>query len=258
MNDNGPRVRIRLKFARLAAARNLSHLEQIKALRNLVIASGLRYSPVKCGRGRAPRMAFGPAISVGYESRCEYADLYLAEFAGDEEVRQKIKAVSSECYELIAAKRVPIFFPSIEASVNAAEYIIKAGFPAGFSQKEVDSFLARPDAFYEKVKPSGARETIDVKPLVLCAQYDPAAAALAAPFPGDLPQGTPHGGFPCVRGPEAFDTAPAHVLKLVLKFEPKKNVKPEIVLNMIARADINRIVRKELYWFDSKGRLEVF
>ncbi|MBI4803497.1 MAG: DUF2344 domain-containing protein [Elusimicrobia bacterium] len=222
MND-GPKVRIRLKFARLAPARNLSHLEQIKALRNLVAASGLRYCPVKCGRGRSPRMAFGPAISVGYESRCEYADLYLAEFAGDEEAGQKIKAVSSGLYELIAAKRVPMFFPSIEASVNAAEYLIEAGFPAGFSQKEVDGFLSRPQALYEKVKPSGARETIDVKPLVLCAQHDPAA----------------------------------RVLKLVLKFEPKKNVKPEIVLNMIARAEINRIVRKELYWLDSRGRLEV-
>lgn len=232
--DNGPKVRIRLKFARLAPAKDLSHLEQIKALRDMVAASGLRYFPVKCGRTQAPKMSFGPAISVGYESTCEYADLYLAEFAGDQEAAEKIKAVRSACYELVSAKRVPMFFPSIESSVNAAEYLVEAAFPDGFSQKEVDVFLARPEAPYEKVKPSGSRETIDVKPLTLCAQYAPAAA------------------------PAASDATPAQTLKLVLKFEPKKNVKPEIVLNMIARADIKRIVRKELYWLDSKGKLEVF
>ncbi len=223
--ENIPKARIRLKFARLEKARNLSHLEQIKALRDLAAASGLRSCPAKCGRETAPKMAFGPAISVGYESRCEYADLYLAEFVRDEDAARRIRAVSSEYYELVGAKRVPVFFPSIESSVNAAEYIIEAGFPAGFSQKDVDGFLARPEALYEKVRTSGERETIDVRPLIRGAEYDAAAAAL----------------------------------KLVLKFEPGKNVKPEAVLGLMAPgAGIKRIVRRELYWQDSKGQLQVF
>lgn len=222
--ENVPKARIRLKFARLAKARNLSHLEQIKALRDLAAASGLRCCPAP-GRAQAPKMAFGPAISLGYESRCEYADLYLAEFVRDEDAARRIRAVGSECYELVSAKRVPVFFPSIEAAVNAAEYALEAGFPAGFSQKDIDAFLARPEALYEKVKPSGERETIDVRPLICAAEYDPAAAAL----------------------------------RLVLKSGPGKNVKPEAVLGMIVPgAEIKRIVRRELYWQDSKGALQVF
>lgn len=245
--DNGPKLRIRLKFARLKPARELSHLEQIKTLRAIIAASGLDYWPVKCGRTAAPKMSFGPAISMGYESACEYADLYLAEFVGDAEVAEKIRAVRSEQYNLISAKRVPMFFPAIESCVNAAEYFLEAEFPSGFSQIAADEFLARERMVYEKVKPSGSTETIDVKPLVMRALYEPAASAFT----------------------------------LVLKVEPGKNVKPEVVLNMIAGCElpaprccrpgeesaaeeppsgmvIKRIVRKELYWFDSGGKPEVF
>lgn len=222
--ENAPGVRIRLKFARLAKAANLSHLEQIKALRGLAAASGLRYLPMKQGKGMAPKMAFGPAISVGYESRCEFADLYLAEFVRDADAERRLRSVGSELYELVSAKRVPLLFPSIEAAVNAVEYTIEAGFPAGFSQKDIDAFLARPEALYEKVKTTGEKETIDVKPLIQSAEYDPAASAL----------------------------------KLVLRFVPGKNVKPEAVLGMIVPAAIKRIVRRELYWLDSNGKLQVF
>ena len=79
MND-GPKSRMRLKFARLKEAGPLSHLEQIKAFRIVAMASGLKCWPAKAGSGSVPKMSFGPAISVGYESTCEYADLYLEDF----------------------------------------------------------------------------------------------------------------------------------------------------------------------------------
>jgi len=38
------------------------------------------------------------------------------------------------------------------------------------------------------------------------------------------------------------------------------NIKPETAAELMAGAkpDFKRIVRKELYWFDSSGKLEVF
>ena len=62
MND-APKSRIRLKFARLAPAKDLSHLEQIKALRARAAASGTlfggaggwRLSPRRNNEGRAKR-----------------------------------------------------------------------------------------------------------------------------------------------------------------------------------------------------------
>lgn len=225
MNE-GPKSRIRLKFARLEPARNFTHLEQIKALRSRAAASGLKFQPARAGGASVPRMAFGPAISVGHESLCEYADLFLDEFVREEPAREKIQALDDANFRLLAARRIPVFFPSIEAAVNAVEYFLEGDFPADFSQASVDSFAALKNAPYEKVKPSGERKTLDARAPLLSASWD----------------------------------ACAGLLKLTLRLFPGRNVKPEIVAELMAggRPELRRITRKELYWQDSHGKLVVF
>jgi radical SAM-linked protein len=225
MNE-GPRSRIRLKFARLAPARDISHLEQLKALRGRAASCGLKFWPAKVGGSSVPKMAFGPAVSMGHESLCEYADLYLEEFVRDAAAADSLRPLDDERFRLLSARRIPVFFPSIEAAVNAAEYFMEAEFPAGFSQAAVDSFMALKDLPYEKVKPSGERKTLDARGPVLAASFDP------------------EGGL----------------LKTTLRLVPGRNVKPETVAELMAGAKpvFRRIVRKELYWFDSSGKLEVF
>jgi len=225
MNE-GPKSRIRLKFARLAAAKDLSHLEQLKVLRARAAACGLKFWPAKGAGGAAPKMAFGPAVSVGHESLCEYADLYLEEFARDEAAAEKIRPLDDERFRLLSARRIPVFFPSIEAAVNAAEFFLEGDFPAGFSGAAVDAFMALKELPWEKVKPSGERKTLDARGPVLSASYDPAAS----------------------------------LLKLTLRLAPGKNVKPETVAELMSggKPVFRRITRKELYWLDSAGKLEVF
>lgn len=225
MNE-GPKSRIRLKFARLAPAKDLSHLEQIKALRGRAAACGLKYCPAKVGGSVTPRMAFGPAVSVGHESLCEYADLYLEEFVRETAVMEKLQPLDDERFRLISARRIPVFFPSIEAAVNAAEYFMEGEFPAGFTQAAVDAFMALKTLPFEKVKPSGERKMLDARVPVLAASFDQASA----------------------------------LLKATLRLVPGRNVKPETVAELMAGAKpaFTRIVRKELYWFDSGGKLEVF
>ena len=57
----------------------------------------------------------------------------------------------------------------------------------------------------------------------------------------------------------SFDPASA-LLKTTLRLAPGRNVKPETVAELMAggKPVFKRIVRKELYWFDSSGKLEVF
>ena len=223
--DNLPKMRMRLRFARLKGAAGMSHLEQIKALRDMAAASGLDCSPARQGKNLVPKMAFGPALSAGYESRSEYADLYLAQTCKEEVVSAKLSAVKSEACSLLSVKRVPVYFPSIEASVSAVQYLIEADFQGVVSQAAVEAFLALGTAPYTRKKADAPDETVDVRPPVISAELDPAAGSL----------------------------------RLVLRLEPGKNVKPIEVLNVIAGAElkINRVVREELYWLDSKGRLEV-
>ncbi|MBI5744828.1 MAG: DUF2344 domain-containing protein [Elusimicrobia bacterium] len=222
----GPKSRIRLKFARLAAAKDLSHLEQIKALRARAAGCGLKFWPAKVGGASVPRMAFGPAVSVGHESLCEYGDLYLEEFAQAAAALERLQPLDDDKFRLLSARRIPVFFPSIEAAVNAAEYFMEAEFPAAFAQPAVDAFMALKELPYEKVKPSGERKTLDARAPVLSASLDPAAG----------------------------------LLKVTLKLVPGGNVKPETVAELMCggKPVFRRIVRKELYWFDSSGKLEVF
>lgn len=225
MNE-GPKSRIRLKFARLAPAKDLSHLEQIKTLRARAAASGLKVCPAKAGGGCAPKMAFGPAVSVGHESLCEYADLYLEEFAREEAAAESLRRLDDASFSLVSARRIPVFFPSIEAAVNAAEYFLEGEFPASFGQQALDAFMALKELPWEKVKPSGERKTLDARGPVLAASYDPATA----------------------------------LLKLTMRLVPGRNIKPETVAELMcgSKPVFRRIVRKELYWFDSGGKLEVF
>jgi radical SAM-linked protein len=225
MNE-GPKSRIRLKFVRLGPAKELSHLEQIKALRGRVAASGLKFWRVKAGSVAVPKMAFGPAVSVGHESLCEYADLYLEEFMREEAAAAKLRPLDDERFALVSMRRIPVFFPSIEAAVNAAEYFLEGVFPAGFSDASVDRFMALKSVLWDKVKPSGERKTLDARSPVLSASFDQAAS----------------------------------LLKITLKLSPGMNIKPETAAELMAgqKPDFKRIVRKELYWFDSNGKLEVF
>jgi radical SAM-linked protein len=220
-----PKSRIRLKFARLAPAKDLSHLEQIKVLRGRAAASGLKFCQAAGGKPM-PRMAFGPAVSVGHESLCEYADLYLEEFVREDAAAEKLRPLDDGSFRLVSARRIPVFFPSIEAAVNAAEFFMEAEFPAEFSQAAVDAFLALKNLAYERVKPSGERKMLDARTPVLAASYDKESA----------------------------------LLKVTLRLEPGKSVKPEIVAELMAggKPVFRRIVRKELYWFNSGGKLEVF
>lgn len=240
--ENIARTRLRLRFARLEGAGNMSHLEQIKALRDIAAASGLDCCPAKHGKNPVPKMSFGPALPAGYGSRCEYADLYLAQACREEVAMARLSAVRSEAFSLLSVKRVPVFFPSIEASVGAARYLIEAEFKGVFTQADVDAFLARESAPYTKPAPApqppeargqsaapaggaGPGPTVDVRPLVMDAELDTAAGAL----------------------------------RLTLKVEPGRHVKPVEVLGVMAgrELEIKKVVREELYWLDSKGRPEV-
>ncbi|MFA6433470.1 MAG: TIGR03936 family radical SAM-associated protein [Elusimicrobiales bacterium] len=223
--ENVAKCRMRLRFARLEGAAGFSHLEQIRALRELAAGSGLDCMAAAHGKALVPKMAFGPALPQGYGSRCEYADLYLAQPCAQSVARAKLEAAATGPFVLLSVKRVPVFFPSIEASVSAAGYLVEADFKGKLSREAIDAFFARSSAPYVNMKPKGAAaETIDARPLVLGADLDAAAG----------------------------------VLRLTLKLEPGKNIRPEAAAGVMAGRElaIKKVVREELYWLDSQGKLE--
>jgi len=208
--------RLRIRFSRTGAACAMSHLEQIKALREAARKSGLPCA----GGGGTLKIAFGPAVSVGYESEAEYADVFLSAPVDVKYALEKLSAVCQEGFSPLEARRVPVGFPSLESLLNAADYEIEGDFS---SARPLSEFLALPEIIIVKKKPAGVEEKIDARPLIISMSLE--------------------GG---------------RLVRLRLRFGPKRNLKPERIVCEWLGAEVPlKVKRKNLYWEDSCGRLSL-
>lgn len=186
----GP-VRYRVCVARLGEARGLTHLGQIEALRRAVVESGL---PAQTdGRRKRPRLAFGPAISLGWESLAEYFDMELSQALPAEDVAAALSKALKSGFAVRGVRRIPAFFPSLDSTINVASYDIEAQFPDD-APRRLDELLARREIVVEKIKEAGV-ERVDARPLIV---------RMTLEGPGRL--------------------------GLLLRFGPKRTVKPEALL----------------------------
>ncbi len=216
-------VRYRVCVSRLGCrASRLTHLGQIEMLRRAVMHSGLPAATDRRRRPR-PRLAFGPAIALGYESLAEYFDLELTKGLPVREVASALSEVLDCGFALRAVRRIPRFYPSLDASINVVRYEICGPFPRG-SKTELERFLARKEIVIQKIKEGGARvEHIDARPLIR-------EMVLSAP----------------------------DCLRLTLRFGPKRTLKPEALLKEwlgTAALEGFRVLRKDLLSETSKGEL---
>ncbi|MBI4057112.1 MAG: DUF2344 domain-containing protein [Elusimicrobia bacterium] len=198
------RTRLRLRLARLGQARQLSHLEQIRALRTAV---------KKAGFSGSPKLSFGPAISVGHESLAEYLDLFLVNQVALERVPETLSPVLPQGYKLLAHRKVPLFFPSLESVLNVADYGIKGSF--GEASKQIlKDFLKQDKICIEKVKPSGVCETVDLKDLII-----------------------------------RMSLGENDEVRLMIRFGPHKTVKPEriVALGLGLESGSFKVLRKDLF-----------
>jgi radical SAM family uncharacterized protein/radical SAM-linked protein len=134
-------AKYRLRFARTGRMRFLSHLEQIELIRRALKRASL---PVAYSAGFHPQMkiSFGPAISVGYESACEFAD---AVFMGPLDIRRAGKDINSALpagFSLTEIRQVPNFFKPVSVDANLSRYSI-GNLPgaAGKTEEEIGETL---------------------------------------------------------------------------------------------------------------------
>ena len=217
------RQRLRLRIARHGAAAAFSQLEQIRAFREMALASGL---PCLVPGKASPKMSFGPAVCAGYESEAEYVDLYLSAPVAQAEAVAKISAAAKDGFVVLSVKKVPVHFPSLESLMNAAEYEIRGDFGPQAAQS-LERFVSCSAIPVVKTKPAGTQECIDARPLII-------SMALCAP----------------------------QTLHMVLRFGPGRTLKPErIVCHWLgidaqsAAAGGLTVLRKQLYWESSEGVL---
>jgi radical SAM-linked protein len=175
--------------------RFVSHLEQIEMFRRALRRADLPLT-YTAGFHPQPRIAFGPAISVGYESDSEYIEAELGRRMDTAELQTRLSSVLPSGYALAGIRNVPVFFPSLDSLTNVAAYRVAINVP----QEKVEAFLAQQEIIVEKVK-QDKRERIDARPLIR--------------------------ELSSVNG-ELF---------LQLRFGPKKNIKPEKIVQVLAGID---------------------
>jgi radical SAM-linked protein len=156
-------LRVRLRFSRRGPAAAFSHIQQIDVLRRCLVKSPWPVSTTQ-GKKPKPKVSFGPAISVGYESDSEYCDAELRSRIDFAAAPADLAAVLPEGYALLSAKSIPRFFPSLEESVNVAEYEVESALFEAASPAW-DAFAAK-DRFLITKKKEDREVVIDARPVV--------------------------------------------------------------------------------------------
>jgi len=109
-------------------------------------------------------VAFGPAISVGYESEAEYVDVELAARLEPVKAREDLQKTLPEGYGVVSVKSIPRFFPSLEETLNAARYELVSPLFVGTEEKWKQ--FAASERFMVIKKKADREEVIDARACV--------------------------------------------------------------------------------------------
>jgi len=212
-----------VRYGKKNDALSLSHLEQIAEVRRASLKSGLPLCINKKRGFSRPKISFGPAISLGFESEAEYADFYFSKNVSPFQTKRVFDCCENSGLFFIRAKRVPVFFPSIEVSVNAIEFYV---FPRDYNDSLetcVKKALFSNSLVYRRSEENKIIET-EIRPFLRNLETD----------------------------------ASDKKIVFLLEYRAGTTVKLENVMDTIFPNPFKwkRVVRKNLYWMDSEHHLK--
>jgi radical SAM-linked protein len=123
--DSGPRWRYRVRFAKEGRARFLGHLD---LARTLLRALRRARVPLVYSRGfnPKPKVAFGPALSVGISSEGEYLDLEVSEPLQHDRFLTAVGATLPPGLRLLDLREAERGGPALGEAVKAARYRVES------------------------------------------------------------------------------------------------------------------------------------
>jgi radical SAM-linked protein len=143
-------ARIRMKYTKTGRIRFLSHLDFMTLVHRAAARAGI---PLAWSQGfnPHPRIAFGPALSVGMESETEFFDLETDPFADVPEVTKALNKALPEGVRILEARVIPKKAPSLSGCIGRYRYevSVQAAFVEGIEER-VRDFLARPAIMVSK------------------------------------------------------------------------------------------------------------
>lgn len=164
-----PRFRYRARLAKTGRVRFLGHLDLartiLRALRRARLA--LVYSQ---GFNPKPRVQFGPALPMGFESEAEYIDLETGAAIDPGRSVIAINAALPGGIRVLDLRPIPREAPALGDAVRAARYRVETG-TGSHSKDAVAGFLARGSVLVRREK-KGKVSTFDLANEVLAIESE--------------------------------------------------------------------------------------
>lgn len=178
-------MRVRFRYGKVGKVRFLSHRDLARVIERAVRRAGL---PVTYSEGfnPHPRLHFGLAISVGYESWAEYLDVDLDASPGDAgdvgDLPGRLGACLPDGVDVTAAVELPPGTPSLQDAVTSCTWCLDLpGADPGLVAAEAARLLSAAELPLEIVR-KGKQVSEDLRPLLgdLVAERTGSGARLTA------------------------------------------------------------------------------
>jgi radical SAM-linked protein len=136
-------TRIRMKFSKTGRIRFLSHLDFMTMVHRAAVRAGV---PIAFSQGfnPHPKIAFGPALSVGMESDAEFLDMETDPFVDLLRTTKKLNSALPAGVRILEARIIPKKAPSLSGHISRYRYEI------GIPEQERTGLEARVKLFLSR------------------------------------------------------------------------------------------------------------
>ncbi len=142
-------TRIRMRYTKAGRIRFLSHLDFMTLIHRAAVRAGI---PIAWSQGfnPHPRIAFGPALSVGMESETEFLDMETDPFVDLLQLTKDLNAVLPEGVRILESGVIPKKAPSISGCIGRYVYEVHEPAPRGELTTKIAALLARTSLIVSK------------------------------------------------------------------------------------------------------------
>ena len=159
---NETKYRYRVVFAKNGDMRFIGHLDLQQLLERALRRSGL---PLRYSQGFSPkvRLNLASALPLGFTSSAEMMDFWLEQPMEPSLIQQQLNSALPTGIRILSVTEVSNDFPSLQASLKAAEYKVsfKAGVDVSAVCANLEELLNEPNLIVTR-----RNKQFDLKPLV--------------------------------------------------------------------------------------------
>ena len=159
---NIPYHNLRIKFRKVGDLQYVSHLDLVRTMQKALKRAGLNMWYTE-GFNPKPKMVFGPPLSIGVESECEFLDIRLLDTPDCEAIKAAVNQSLSDSLAAIA-----VYEP--EHSLAEIEWL--SYFITISTKEDAEAVCKKLRDFFEKSeinilkKTKKGEQTVDIRPLI--------------------------------------------------------------------------------------------